>query len=122
MDRPLSLNRYPDGINGKSFYHKNWQNDKPDYVQTAIIYSKSRNESINYILCNNRETLLWLANLGCIEMHPWYSRVDKYNSDDSSDNLETSKDGLDNPDFIVFDLDPYIYSGKEGKHQEPEYN
>ncbi len=117
--RPLSLNRYPDGINGKSFYHKNWQNEKPDFVQTIKIYSKSRNEDINYILCNNKETLLWLANLGCIEMHPWYSRV---NNHDLNGDSEIDKCGLNYPDFIVFDLDPYIYSGNEGKHQEPEYN
>ena len=118
-DRPLSLNRYPDGINGKSFYHKNWQNEKPDFVQTIKIYSKSRNEDINYILCNNKETLLWLANIGCIEMHPWYSR---FNNHDLNGNLEIGKCGLNYPDFIVFDLDPYIYSGIEGKYQEPEYN
>ncbi len=120
-DRPLSLNRYPDGIGGKSFYHKNWQNEKPDYVKTIKIYSKSRNEYINYILCNNKETLLWLANLGCIEMHPWYSRVNNY-VNDNSDNSEIDNYGLNHPDFIVFDLDPYIYSGNEGKYQEPEYN
>lgn len=118
-DRPLSLNRYPDGINGKSFYHKNWQNEKPDFVQTIKIHSKSRNEDINYILCNNKETLLWLANLGCIEMHPWYSRVINH---DLNGDSEIDKCGLNCPDFIVFDLDPYIYSGNEGKYQEPEYN
>ena len=118
-DRPLSLNRYPDGINGKSFYHKNWQNEKPDFVQTIKIYSKSRSEDINYILCNNKETLLWLANLGCIEMHPWYSRV---NNHDLNGDSEIDEFGLNYPDFIVFDLDPYIYSGNEGKYQEPEYN
>jgi bifunctional non-homologous end joining protein LigD len=71
-DRPLSLSRYPDGIKGKSFYHKNWhQENKPDFVQTVKIYSESREGNIiNYIICNNKETLLWLANLGCIEMHP----------------------------------------------------
>ncbi len=121
-DRPLSLNRYPDGIGGKSFYHKNWQNEKPDYVQTIKIYSKSRNEDINYILCNNKETLLWLANLGCIEMHPWYSRVNNYDLINNADNPEIDQYGLNQPDFIVFDLDPYIYSGNESKYQEPEYN
>jgi bifunctional non-homologous end joining protein LigD len=121
-DRPLSLNRYPDGIGGKSFYHKNWQNEKPEYVQTTKVYSKSNGKDINYLLCNNKETLLWLANLGCIEMHPWYSRISNYGPKDSKDNSDSVNCGLDYPDFIVFDLDPYIYSGNENKYQEPEYN
>ena len=74
-DRPLSLSRYPDGIKGKHFYHKNWDKEKPDFVQTVKVYSKSKGGIVNYIICNNKDTLLWLANLGCIEMHPWYSRV-----------------------------------------------
>ncbi|MGE5862886.1 MAG: DNA ligase D, partial [Nitrososphaerales archaeon] len=125
-DRPLSLNRYPDGIKGKSFYHKNWnQNNKPTYVQTVKVYSESRKENIiNYIICNNKETLLWLANLGCIEMHPWYSRIKDFDAcKQRNDILSDEKCGLNFPDFIVFDLDPYIYSGKEIKgQQEPEYN
>ena len=121
-DRPLSLNRYPDGIYGKSFYHKNWQNERPEYVQTTKVYSKSRGKDINYLLCNNKETLLWLANLGCIEMHPWYSRTNNYDLKDSKDNFGSGNCGLEHPDFIVFDLDPYIYSGNENQDQEPEYN
>ena len=124
-DRPLSLSRYPNGIKGKSFYHKNWnQENKPPFVQTAQIYSESREGNIiNYIICNNKETLLWLANLGCIEMHPWYSRINDFESCQKRDDiLYEEKCGLNFPDFIVFDLDPYIYSGKEGKGQEPEYN
>ena len=124
-DRPLSLSRYPDGIKGKSFYHKNWdQENKPAFVQTAKIYSESREGNlINYIICNNKETLLWLANLGCIEMHPWYSRIKDFETCQKRDDiLYEEKCGLNFPDFIVFDLDPYIYSGQERKGQEPEYN
>jgi bifunctional non-homologous end joining protein LigD len=126
-DRPLSLSRYPDGIKGKSFYHKNWnQNNKPSFVQTVKVYSESRKDNIiNYIISNNKETILWLANLGCIEMHPWYSRINNYDScKERDDILDKKKCGLNFPDFIVFDLDPYIYSGQEkNKNQkEPEYN
>ncbi|MGE3859260.1 MAG: DNA ligase D [Nitrososphaeraceae archaeon] len=127
-DRPLSLSRYPDGVKGKSFYHKNWyQNNKPEYVQTVKVYSESREDNmINYIICNNKETLLWLVNLGCIEMHPWYSRIKDFDAcKKRNDILFDEKCGLNFPDFIVFDLDPYIYSGKEitGQQQEePEYN
>jgi bifunctional non-homologous end joining protein LigD len=124
-DRPLSLSRYPDGIKGKSFYHKNWnQENKPPFVQTAKIYSESREDNIiNYIICNNKETLLWLANLGCIEMHPWYSRINDFElCQERNSILYEEKCGLNFPDFIIFDLDPYIYSGQENKGQEPEYN
>ena len=123
-DRPLSLSRYPDGIKGKSFYHKNWNQEKPAFVQAVKVYSESREDNIiNYLVCNNKETLLWLANLGCIEIHPWYSRVNDFNScNEKDDILYEEKCGLNFPDFIIFDLDPYIYSGVENKVQEPEYN
>ena len=124
-DRPLSLSRYPNGIKGKSFYHKNWdQKNKPPFVQTAKIYSESRDGNIiNYIICNNKETLQWLANLGCIEMHPWYSRINNFEMCQKRDDiLYEEKCGLNFPDFIIFDLDPYVYSGQESKGQEPEYN
>src|SRR5919199_2438021 len=115
-DRPLSLSRYPDGIKGKHFYHKNWDKEKPDFVQTLKVYSKSKGGIVNYVICNNKDTLLWLANLGCIEMHPWYSRVNDFDScRESNAATDEEKCGLNTPDFIVFDLDPYIYSGKEKK-------
>jgi bifunctional non-homologous end joining protein LigD len=128
QNRPLSLKRYPDGITGKSFYHKNWIQEKPDFVKTIQVFSESKNGIVNYLVCNNKETLLWLANLGCIEMHSWYSRVHDFNACNKSANcsepapLDEQKCGLDTPDFVVFDLDPYIYSGKEKEGEEPEYN
>lgn len=121
-DRPLSLSRYPNGINGKSFYQKDWDQKKPEFVATAKIHSEHRGDSINYIICNNKETILWVANLGCIEMHPWYSRIKDFQSCSSSAKIHEEKCGLNFPDFIVFDLDPYIYSGKEKKGEEPQYN
>jgi bifunctional non-homologous end joining protein LigD len=121
-DRPISLSRYPDGINGKHFYHKNWDKEKPNYVESVKIYSQSRGGVINYIVCNNKETLLWLANLGCIEMHPWFSRINDFHACKSAAGLHEDKCGLNFPDFIVFDLDPYLYSGQEKGGEEPEYN
>jgi len=120
-DRPISLSRYPDGALGKHFYHKNWDKQKPEYVETVKVYSESRGGIINYIVCNNKDTLLWLANLGCIEMHPWYSRVKDFDSCKEAE-IEEDKCGLNYPDFIVFDLDPYIYSGHEAAGEEPQYN
>jgi bifunctional non-homologous end joining protein LigD len=123
-DRPLSLTRYPDGIIGKHFYQKNWNMEKPEFVNSVKIYSETAERSTNYLICDNRETLLWLANLGCIEIHPWYSRIVDYEAClRGSNELYEDKCGLNHPDFIVFDLDPYIYSGLEtSSDQEPEYN
>lgn len=129
-DRPLSLSRYPDGIEGKHFYHKNWDGAKPEFVEIEKVYSQSRGSLINYLMCNNKETLLWLVNLGCIEMHPWYSRAEYHvSSREPVGSVPDLSRGLDSPDFIVFDLDPYIYSGYEknsykqdGFAPEPEYN
>ncbi|HXX97155.1 MAG TPA: DNA ligase D [Candidatus Bathyarchaeia archaeon] len=120
-DRPLSLSRYPDGILGKHFYHKNWDKEKPEYVETVKVHSENSGAIVNYIVCNNKDTLLWLANLGCIEMHPWYSRITDFDSCKDRE-LDEDKCGLNFPDFIVFDLDPYIYSGQETAREEPEYN
>ena len=121
-DRPLSLSRYPDGVSGKSFYQKDWNHSKPEYVETVRVHSEHRGEIINYLVCNNRESLLWIVNLGAIEMHPWYSRIKDFDSCDSNSLLYEEKCGLNFPDFIVFDLDPYFYSGTEKKGKEPEYN
>jgi bifunctional non-homologous end joining protein LigD len=131
-DRPISMSRYPDGISGKSFYQKDWNQETPDYVKTVEVFSETKNDIIHYVVCNNKETLLWLANLGCIEMHPWYSQILDYEActaqarkdkiDSGPAPLDEDICGLDTSDFIVFDLDPYIYSGNEKEGQEPEYN
>jgi bifunctional non-homologous end joining protein LigD len=60
--------------------------------------------------------------LGCIEMHPWYSRIRDFDSCKQKQDLDEDKCGLNFPDFIVFDLDPYTYSGYETTEEEPEYN
>jgi len=122
QDRPLSLSRYPDGIDGKAFYQKDWKSEKPTYVKTVQVYSESNDEEINYIVCNNKETLLWLINLGCIEIHPWNSRVNDYSGCNKIDLLETKECGLNYPDFIVFDLDPYINVDNEDSLKEPAYS
>jgi bifunctional non-homologous end joining protein LigD len=121
-DRPLSLNRFPNGIEGKSFYHKDWNTKKPHFVQTIRVHSEHRTEPINYLVCNNKESLMWIVNLGSIEMHPWYSRFNDIQKYSTANALFEDECGLNFPDFIVFDLDPYIYSGLEKKGQEPEYN
>jgi bifunctional non-homologous end joining protein LigD len=123
--RPLFLTRYPNGIGGKSFYQKHWD-DPPPFVRTVSIYSSHNEGDGEYIICENRATLLWLGQMAGLEMHPWFSRVDP-NPDAKKLGREFSgsEEILDNsvlnyPDFVVFDLDPYQYSGKEAKGEEPE--
>lgn len=88
-DRPLSMKRFPDGIQGLSFFQKD-QPKPPSWAKTIVVPSDSEEKSIRYLLCNDRRTLGYLAQLGAIELHPWLSR----------------KKSLDKPDFMVIDLDP----------------
>ncbi len=89
-DRPESLNRHPNGIAKPNFFQKNFATAPPSFAQTEKIFSESNNEYINYLVCQNQETLLYMANLGCIEINPWNSRIGQ----------------LDYPDYMIFDLDP----------------
>ena len=127
-DRPMTLTRYPNGIEGKSFYQKHWGGPMPGFVRTVSLFSSHREGDGEYILVDNLATLVWLAQLADIELHPWLSRVVR-----EPDALHTgtvltgSKEAvessvLNHPDFLVFDLDPYTYSGKEAAGAEPELN
>jgi len=89
-DRPESLHRYPNGVSGKSFFQKDVAGMPPEWIKTEMIYSGSNDRDINYLLCQNKATLVYLANLGCIELNPWHSRIGS----------------LENPDYIIIDLDP----------------
>ncbi len=89
-DGPESLLRMPNGLADKGFFHKDAGLNAPDWVKHIALYSESAAKDINYIICNDKPTLLYLANLGCIEMNPWNSRLNK----------------LDNPDYLVMDIDP----------------
>ena len=127
-DRPLTLTRYPSGINRPSFYQKHWEHQVPPFVETVRLFSSHNESDVEYILVNNLETLVWLAQLADIELHVWFSRVDP---EPDAGHLPTtftgSKEAIDAsvlnyPDFLVFDLDPYIYSGREKPREEPELN
>jgi len=127
-DRPLSLIRFPDGIHGERFFQKHWEHQLPDFVETVDLYSEHNDADSEYMLCNNLPTLLWFGQVAALELHSWYSRVrpepDGYHLSSGFTGSEESIDAslLDYPDFIVFDLDPYIYSGREAKGAEPELN
>jgi bifunctional non-homologous end joining protein LigD len=127
-ERPLTMIRMPDGINGQRFYQKHWEQARPQFVDTITVFSGHKDESHEYLLCNNLPTLLWLAQSGTLEYHVWHSRA-KPGADASSkatdyasslESLEASV--LNYPDYVVFDIDPYIYSGKEAPGEEPELN
>jgi len=89
-DRPQNMHRHPEGINGQGFYHKDTSGIFPHWIETLKVHSKSKDDTIEYLLCQNESTLLYMANLGCIEINPWISR----------------KGSLESPDFTVIDLDP----------------
>jgi bifunctional non-homologous end joining protein LigD len=89
-DRPLIMKRYPAGIRGQSF-HQHDVDEAPEFVRTVTLeVEDGGGHEVNYIVGDNKATLLYMANLGAIERHPWHSRVEN----------------LDCPDWFVFDLDP----------------
>ncbi len=99
-DRPLSLLLYPNGIDGQSFFHRNWQGQPtPTYVASVMVYAEAQKRKTTQLVCNNNETLLWLANLGCIEMHPMHSSVMDYEKCQQSHDLNDIGYGLNLPDF-----------------------
>ncbi|MCP2025508.1 bifunctional non-homologous end joining protein LigD [Flavobacterium sp. HSC-32F16] len=90
-DRPESMNRFPNGIDSPGFYQKDIDVDKtPKWLKTKKIFSESNDADVNYLICNDKETLLYMANLGCIEINPWNSTIKN----------------IQNPDWLVIDLDP----------------
>ena len=76
-DRPLSLKRNPNGLLDTGFYQKNAGDIAPEWMETARIHSESGDKYIQYLVCNNKASLLFIANLGCIEMNPWNSTTRK---------------------------------------------
>lgn len=93
-DRPLSLRRYPNGIAGKAFFQKDAAEHFPDWLRTVPVTSETK--TINYVVADDRASLLYLANLACIDQNPWMSRV-----------TASGVDSLECPDFMLIDLDPY---------------
>ncbi|HSE11037.1 MAG TPA: DNA ligase D [Rudaea sp.] len=127
-DRPLTMIRMPDGITKQRFFQKHWEQERPEFAETITVYSGHKDESHEYLLCNNLPTLLWLAQSGTLEFHIWHSRAkvgpdSLSKSTDYASSLESLEASVLNyPDYVVFDIDPYIYSGKEARGAEPELN
>src|SRR5579872_378928 len=77
-DRPESMRRFPNGINGPDFFQKDVDRSKvPDWLTTKKMFSDSNKAFIEYLICNDKATLVYMANLGCIEINPWNSRLQK---------------------------------------------
>ncbi|QDP84040.1 DNA ligase D [Chryseobacterium sp. SNU WT5] len=88
--RPQSLNRFPNGIEGLNFYHKDAGDTAPDWIEKVSVFSESNEKDIQYLICNTADDLAYLNNLGCIDLNPWNSTVDHLNK----------------PDWLALDLDP----------------
>jgi len=126
-DRPLTMIRMPEGIRGERFYQKHWPQERPEFAQTLTVFSGHKEESHEVLLCNNLATLIWLAQSGTLELHVTHSRAQTGPDTASQGTDYATEAGLDAsvlsyPDYVVFDIDPYIYSGKEAKGAEPELN
>ena len=127
-DRPLTMIRFPEGIAGERFFQKHWAGTRPDFVQTVNIFSESKDERQDYLVCNDLATLLWVAQAGTLEFHVWHSRTRpgpdaaRRDTDFSGSLAALERSVLNLPDYVVFDIDPYIYSGKEAAGAEPELN
>lgn len=89
-DRPQSMNRHPNGINGPSFYFKDITGKAPEWIETFLYHSESDGRDRKYLVAKDEASLLYMASLGCIEMNPWHSRVESE----------------DYPDWCIIDLDP----------------
>jgi bifunctional non-homologous end joining protein LigD len=89
IDRPMVMKRYPDGAEGEFFFMKRAPSPRPDWIKICSIPHR-RGNIIDFVLVQDLPALLWVVNLGCIDLNPWYGRCDDY----------------DRPDFLHFDLDP----------------
>ena len=89
-DRPLTLKRYPNGVEESFFYEKRCPSHRPPWVETAPVWSGRNEGEIDYCLCNDRATLIWLAQLASIELHPSLSLAEP----------------IERPTVLAFDLDP----------------
>ena len=89
-NRPLMLNRFPHGVPGKSFVQKDWPNH-PSWVSIAQVRSHSLNKSVRHVVCNDEATLIWLADMACLEINQFLSTVPR----------------TDWHDMVLVDLDPY---------------
>jgi bifunctional non-homologous end joining protein LigD len=127
-DRPVTMTRWPDGVAGKLFYQKSPNTWTPDFIERFVSFSDDNRADVEYFVCNNTASLVWLAQIADLELHVTHTRI--VNTPDApqlstqfTGDVETvERSTLNYPDFLVTDLDPYIYSGREARGAEPELN
>jgi bifunctional non-homologous end joining protein LigD len=127
-DRPLTMTRFPGGILAPRFYQKSPRDTAPPYVRRFVAFSEHQGADDEYFVCNNVATLVWLAQLADLELHVTHTRITAQPDAPwlpttfagSAEHIERST--LNYPDYLVTDLDPYVYSGKEAAGAEPELN
>ncbi len=90
LNRPLTMHRFPEGIGGEDFYEKDTPRGTPDYVDIFTRWSKTAQREVHFIVCNNLDTLIWMANLASLEIHATLSTTTAFES----------------PDLLLFDIDP----------------
>jgi bifunctional non-homologous end joining protein LigD len=120
--RPLTVIRMPDGIDGEMFFQKHWDAQALPEFAEAVELEDDDGSLRRYVLCNNLATLLWLGQMAALEFHVPHARVVAADRRSGRTLRITEAAVFDRPDYVVFDLDPYIYSGQEPKGGEPEYN
>ena len=127
-DRPLTLLRFPNGIDGKRFYQRHWDSVRPPFVESVTAFAEGEGRDRDWLLCNNLPSLLWLCQVADIEWHASLARISPepdarslpLTFSGSEERIDSSP--LNHPNFLLFDLDPYIYAGTEAKGEEPQPN
>lgn len=128
MDRPLTIFRWPTGIHGRRVLQKHGDMTLPSFVERTYIFSEAKGHADQYLLCNNLPTLLWLAHMAVLEFHVWHSRVRAgpdtpiTSTDFASSTRDLQQSIIEYPDYILFDLDPFLYAGTETRPKQPELN
>ena len=127
-DRLITLTRYPNGIGDLHFYQKHSEGPPPEFVEMVPVHSEGASGDRDFLLCNNLATLLWLGQLANLEFHATMARVSpapdapSLPTDFTSSRANVEASVLNYPDFLLFDLDPYIYRGDEAAGEEPQLN
>lgn len=129
-DRPLTLRRWPNGIHGDDFFQKDVE-DAPPFVRTERVWSTDGKRNLRLVICNDEPTVLWLAQMGCIEMHAWFSRVTPVSGRGTGrpgtafagSEEAITRSTLNYPDFVVLDVDPFLFpEGKGPTKRHGEYD
>jgi bifunctional non-homologous end joining protein LigD len=123
VNRPITVVRMPDGIGGEMFFQKHWEGTSLPPFLSAVSFENAEGVSKPYLLCNNLASLLWLGQMGALEYHVIHASLPEASRPSAGrTQIVVERDVIDWPDYVTFDLDPYIYAGTEGKGEEPVYN